>query len=285
MKTQVSNNFLDIQKNVKIVYEETKSILKQNSKIDKKQIKYIKKIVDTQINNFNIYSRYFDNINDDNLITIFILESLGIFDIQKEYLFLTIFSTVIDTKKLFKDKDFLIFLKHILIMNYIYTNKKEHSSDFNIDVPFIQNLKLFFGDIKSLILSYFLIFENNITVNKIQNISSYILKNNHVINIFSISDKNKLVLEQLTTGVKYEKLKEEPFNNIEYKRDYIKSKKFNILDSVQNSIRIKYISKQEFKYRFHKSPIEHERQGHYRILKNGKKIWINKSTINLGKVA
>jgi len=281
MKNQISQPFYNLQNQVQIIYKETLSILKDNEKIDKQQMKQVKKQVNNKINTLEKNVKFFDQHNNNQLTQIFLFESL---DVLKELTLSPLWISYleyVDVKQLVKDKIFLIFLKHNMMIDIVYKFQKENIECFDTQTEYAKNLRTYFGDMRSLVLSYFLIKEKNITKIKIQNISSFVLKGSTINGTSYLYTNKQLVLNQLTTGIKYEKIKES-VNNTTNTRPYTKSNKFNILDSVKNTIRIKYLSKQAYKHQFHKSPIEHERQGHYRTYKNGKKVWIQQLTINIG---
>ena len=130
-------------------------------------------------------------------------------------------------------------------------------------------------------LLFLYVFKNKkITIIKIRNfLSLWIvkLKINFLI-MENLTNEQKTIIQQLRTGIKEEKQKNlNPLNNIEYKKS---NKHFSILDTVTSFIKIKYISGLNGSHRFHKSPDEHEREGHWRHYANGSKTWIPSTTVN-----
>ena len=135
------------------------------------------------------------------------------------------------------------------------------------------------SNIISLLFLY--VFKNKkMTVAKIRNFLSIWMvksKTNFLIPEHLTSEQ-KILIEQLRTGVKEEKQKNfNPINNSDYKKS---NNHFSILDTVDSFVRIKYISGLNGSHRFHKSPDEHEREGHWRHYSNGNKIWIPSTTVN-----
>jgi hypothetical protein len=110
---------------------------------------------------------------------------------------------------------------------------------------------------------------------KISNILSYFHKDG----IISVKNETEIIKEKIrliTTGVKYEKERETPINNINYSIT-AKSNKFNLLNYVSNRVKIKYITP---KNNIRKITVEHLRKGHYRTYKDGRQIWISETIIN-----
>lgn len=96
-----------------------------------------------------------------------------------------------------------------------------------------------------------------------------------------MKDFNSQYIQEITTGVKYEKFK--PVNNSNYPpRSRNKSNKNSFDTYVDNQIKIRYRSKKDGKHLFHKSPKEHIRSAHMRTLPNGKTILIPERIINSG---
>ncbi len=121
-----------------------------------------------------------------------------------------------------------------------------------------------------------------ITIPKIKDfLSLYISKSGVNLEINStLTTEQKIILEQIRTGVKYEKeVNQTPANRIGYKKS---NKQFSIIDTTNNFIKIKYISNKNNKHSFHKSPKEHYRRGYWRHYKNGNVIWVEPTIINQG---
>ncbi|MEA2017834.1 MAG: hypothetical protein U9N59_05240 [Campylobacterota bacterium] len=285
MKNRISQPFESIQDTVKIIFNETIKIIKESERLNKKAIKSLRKKTDKKLVTLKNNGYFFDQVpsmfNQPELTTLFLYESLNLLKTFNITTVNIIYLEFLDLNILFKDKDFLIFLKYIMLADEIYNLKKEDSS-FDTQTEYLSNLKRFFSDIRSIFLSYCLVKEKSLTKLKIQNITSFVMNNSKIIGLPELSKKQISIFNQIKTGVKYEKIKNDSVNmNITYS----KPKRFNLLEKVKRSIKIKYISNQEYKHRFHKSPIEHERKGHYRYYKSGKKVWVNQTIINIGKVA
>lgn len=277
MKNQISKTFTEVAEYiVTTVYSETVSIIKKSEKINKKGINKLRKKVNKRVGSIQNDIKFFDQYNENQLTTMFLLESLGIL---KELIVTPLFISYLeylDVKELIKDKEFVIFLKNIILIDEIYDiNKSE--PDFDTESEYLKNLRIYFGDIRSIFLSYFIVKEQNKTINKIQNITSFVIKNSRIYGLSVLSQKQLDLFKQIHTGIKYEKIKQEIQNT---NTTYTKKSKFNILNKVKNTIKIKYISKQDYKHRFHKSPVEHKREGHYRHYKSGKVVWIEQMTVN-----
>ena len=134
------------------------------------------------------------------------------------------------------------------------------------------------------ILFAYMFQDKKLTLVKIKNfLSWYINKVGAVVSPrTNLTNEQKAIFEQIMTGVKYEKEKNmSPANNHNYKKR--ENKYFSIKNASDNFIKIKYVSNQGHKHRFHRRPIEHTREGHYRFYKNtGKKVWIPPTIINKG---
>jgi len=130
-------------------------------------------------------------------------------------------------------------------------------------------------------LLFFYIFKDKkITVSRIKHfLSMFIVKSGVEFEVKSkLKTNHKILLNQIKTGIRDEREKNlNPANNTEYKR---KNKKFSISNIAENFIKIKYTSNLNGSHRFHKSPIEHIRNGHYRHYENGKVVWISSCVIN-----
>jgi len=124
--------------------------------------------------------------------------------------------------------------------------------------------------------------DKTITLHRIRNfLSWYIVKSKSKIILLdpdTLLQKQQNILEQITTGIKYEKEQNFlPLNTLYYRK---KQKSFRVEDITNNFIKIKYTSGLKHKHRFHKKPSEHVRSGHYRTYKNGNRVWIPESIIN-----
>jgi len=165
--------------------------------------------------------------------------------------------------------------------NYML-NDKQLNNFFNclfVEETRIKNKEWFY-----LITFIFLfIFQNQkITSIKVKNFLSLLVrKSNMNFKVLSeTSHDENILLEQIRTGIKYEKEKNYyPSNNTIYTK---KKKHFSVISAVDRYIKIKYISKQEYKHRFHKSPKEHYRAPTVRHYKSGKRVHIKGCFVNKG---
>lgn len=138
------------------------------------------------------------------------------------------------------------------------------------------------SNIISLLFLY--IFKNQkMTPTKIKDfLSMYIVKSGVNFKISSsLTSKQKIILNQLKTGIKEEKEKNQnPSNNIGYRGKSLKE--FSIIDTTSNFIKIKYISNLSGKHRFHKLPKEHFRKETMRYYKSGKVSPVKSCVVNRG---
>jgi hypothetical protein len=274
MKSFISKDFEIVKQKVQIIHKEILSTIHNIAKIDNRFLKSVKKTINKKVNNLSNDISLFEQYDECSFSTIFLYESLGLSNNLDKYKLNIRYLKYIDVEILLKDKSFTIFLKNILITDYIYNFNKQ-SGNFNTEIEYIKNLRIFFGDIRTIVLSYFLLNEENITNTKIKNITAYILKDSKVFNNCILSEKQQIILNQLMTNIKYEKVKES-INNTNH-RIYTKSNKFSILDRVKNSIKIKYITP---KNKIRKITKEHLRTGFLRTYKDGHQVWISETIVN-----
>lgn len=201
------------------------------------------------------------NVNIEFTSIISDLMSIAI-DIDELSLSLTSVSNYHVRKLLMKDKKFKNFCIYALTTG---------ASDINIGT-----------DILSIFFAY--VFQNKkITVEKIKHFLSWYIKNTHtIVHTSPLKIEQEAVLNQIITGIKYKK--EMNLNSAANKNDYKRKedKSFSIENITDQFIKIKYISKQEYKHRFHKSPKEHIRVGHFKHYQNGNKVWVSETIINRG---
>lgn len=137
------------------------------------------------------------------------------------------------------------------------------------------------SNIISLLFLY--IFKNQkMTITKSKDfLSMYIVKSGVNFKVSSsLTSKQRVILNQLKTGIKEEKEKNQnPSNNIGYQKSF---KNFSIIDTTNNFIKIKYISNLNGKHIFHKPPAEHFRKETIRHYKNGKSVYVKSSIVNRG---
>ncbi len=271
MNTTVSDSFLEVQNRVQLIFSQNKDYLNEVKLLNKKLMKNITSTANKTIFTIQEDTSFFDNYSNNGIGNFFLSESLDLSD--------SIITRMasIDVKTLLKDNNFYIFLKYIIIFDSVYTKRKSY---LIIDKEYIDYMRLFFGNIKSIVLSYFLIKENNLTLNKIQNITSFICKGGMVGLNKDLSMEQNNILEQILSGIKDIKVKEPKPNTFIEKRQYTKTKKFDILEKVKRSICIKYTT---IPKKVHKSKKKHWRKGYFRTLSDGRKIYIKGCWVNADK--
>jgi hypothetical protein len=175
------------------------------------------------------------------------------------------------------DKDFKKFLE-LCLFNIIVEQKYSDKLNTKHSVK----LKTEMYDTFSIVGLYYLtkIKTENITPSKIRNILSYFINEDNVSCwVENETELQKSLFNQIKTGVKYEVLKKETTNNVDYKP----RGNFSLYNYLSNRIRIKYFTNKHGEHLSHKSPVEHTRKGHYRHYKSGKTVWVNQSIINEGR--
>lgn len=273
----LSNNLVKMKDTVSDLYYGTLNNLKVMEKRNKKNYKKLQRKANEILKSLSVSICFFNSSNKNMYENMFLFESLQLDYNDYETSSIAMLK-YLDVNELLKDNNFKIFLKNIILNEIIYqeSNNKAHIHT----TQYFFSMQHFFGNIRQVFLSYFLLNTRNITLCKIQNITSYIFQGaDFYFSLLNIPKNKQEVFQQIITGIKYEKQKNEPFNNTE-PRTYNKKEKFDILEKVQNTIKIKYVSGKNGKHSFHSSPISHERQGHYRTLKSGKVIWIGPMVIN-----
>lgn len=175
-----------------------------------------------------------------------------------------------DLKKWLKDKEFRLFYKKTIIALLIVSEERESIFLSDEELRLRTNL---LGTNTSILFTYFLNVEKNITVEKVKSFFSKVFDWSVTSVDFHVplNEEQERIMEEIKTGIKYKKLKKEPSRNNE---SYTKSDKFNVTDFLKNNIKIKYVSAKEYKHIHHKSPIQHMRTGHWRHYSSGKKVWI-----------
>jgi hypothetical protein len=251
------------------VMRDSIKIVKKDKKSYKESLKKVEKSLEDGISISYLFLK--NNMGDDSCSLLGVM-LMFVFNASSD-ICITDTNYMIDNK-LMEDKSFMIFYKKILIYRELVCDNSELTYQLNY----------YMSDIRSLILMYFFISENNISETKVLNVLSYFFKNSIIIlNEKDMTDENIEKIRLITTGTKYEKIKENKFpTNDPIVRKKSKSKRFDLLQYLSTRIRIKYLSKQDYNHRFHKRPIEHKRSGHYRHNKNGTKTWIKPMVINVG---
>lgn len=276
----MSKMLLNIIEELESFYLDNLNLLNELEKTDKRLMKKSKKAVNERIK--KLYPEYcFFGLKSLNkqLHSSLLKEAI---QYKKDDFNLCITSIKrINIDELLKDKDFSIYFRKIVLIHILYeTYATDIVDDFN---P--RAYHMYFGNIESIFLSYCLLKEKNFKLTTLQNILSYILKGSVLMNDVELSQIQQKTLKQILTGIKYDKLKSEKVDNSET-RLYNKKEKFNILEKVKRSIIIRYVSNKNGKHSSHKLPIMHWREGHWRVYKSGKKVWvkgcwINESTSNV----
>lgn len=274
--TKFSNEFIAFTNRVKEFYYDTIENLKFLEKIDKKLSKKLKKESIQILENLNYpKKKFFTSKNNSLLPIIFIFEVLGI-NIITFPMFEINYTTLpeLDINILKRDKNFSRFLTQIIMIDLMF--RKSKTDDVDEDLEFVQTA---FGDLRATLLCYFILQENNITQSKLQNITSYVCKGLKMDCETALNQTQKIVLNQILTGVSEERLKPVSISK-EKTRPYNEKETIDILEIANNSIKIKYISKKYGKHKSHQSPEPHIREEHWRHYKNGRKVLIRKTIIN-----
>lgn len=282
MKTLVNKFLSNTQDSVEELYSSVVSVNKNHKNmLPKHMYKDITKLVNKTLKNVNCNTTFFNYDINPNIPNLFIRGlgvSIGSDELNINQLDLKEFNL----KLLLQDKEFYNYFKNIVfqVTTHRYMNFKLQGINERDVFEETDGFPYYYKDVKSIVISYFFLTEKNVTTKKLRNVMSIFLKDGDI-DIVNLSDRETQILEQLRTGIKYKKEKDRSSNNSSYRE---RTKKFNFLQYVSTRIVVKYISNKEYKHRFHKSPIEHERSGHWRHYSSGKKIWINNTIINLGMV-
>lgn len=251
------------------IYNNIKQKVKSIKKTDKKTYIKVSKNLEDKLEKRNENFIEISEINCDY----YSLSYDFLFNLLERNQFVVKDSKIIDIGCLKKDKNFMLFFKNILVFNdYLEKNSFFYSK---IEL-FVYDT--FFRDMSSLVLSYFIINENNITYTKIMNVLSFFLKGSNIITKpFYISENIDKKIKQITTGIKYEKEKK-TVNNDDYegKRDYEKSNKFNLLQFLSTRITIKYTSEKKPQ----KKKTTHYREGTTRTYKSGLVVNVRGCIVN-----
>lgn len=180
--------------------------------------------------------------------------------------------------KLIKDSDFMNFFTKLVIVEKVFILSTSERKQY----------EHFFGDIRAILMSYTLYKEKNVDINKVLSFLSFFLKGSQFNDLNeNISEYKLKQIEMIATGIKFEKLAN--VNNSDYNPTTAKKKEFNcfnIIKSMKNRIRIKYISGKNHKHvGGHKSPETHFRNEHYKILRNGERRLIKGTIVNANKAS
>lgn len=244
--------------------------LKSNKKIFKRVNKHAEKLIVSHTNQDSVR----DNSSNNDMFTglFYVLgkemdESCHIINAYQ--------NNPKDLKKWLKDKGFRLFYKKTMIALLMVTQDRE--SILLTDKEIVHHTNLLTSN-TSILFTYFLNVEKNITVEKVKSFFSKVFDWSVTSVDFHVplNEEQERIMEEIRTGIKYKKLKKEPSRNNE---SYTKSDKFNVTDFLKNNIKIKYVSAKEYKHIHHKSPIQHMRTGHWRHYSSGKKVWIETMVI------
>lgn len=251
------------------IYNNIKQKVKSIKKTDKKTYIKISKNLEDKLEKRNESFIEISEINYDY----YSLSYDFLYNLLEQNQFVVKDSKIIDIECLKKDKNFMLFFRNIVVFN----DYLEKNSFFYSKIELFM-YDTFFRDISSLVLSYFIINEENITYTKIMNVLSFFLKGSTIITKpFYISENIDKKIKQIITGIKYEKEKK-TVNNDDYegKRDYEKSKEFNLLQFLSTRITIKYTSEKKPQ----KKKKIHVRSGGFRHYKNGNIVPFKSCVVN-----
>ena len=164
-------NLLNIKQDIQDLYYESLKNIKKIEKMNKKYFKKMKQKVSYIINNLDKSTSFFNTADNSVYENIFLCESL---QIKITHYNSISFLKYLDVNELTKDKNFITFFRNIILTELIYqhASNKEQIHQTN----YFKNMQNYYGDIRKVFLSYFLLKEKNITLNKVQNITSYIFK-------------------------------------------------------------------------------------------------------------
>lgn len=260
-----------------VVFVETVlSSIKDLKKIDKKRYISIKRNVNNELKKkISLINDYpFFGMEENTISHCFV----SLFDIEVNVIISE--NKSIQYDKLIKDNEFMrFFTKLIIFEKTFYSNlSNEHKIFFNSC----------FSDVRAILMSYSLYKEKKVNMNKMLSFLSFFLKGSKITILNENVSAYKLKqIEMITTGIKSEKLVSS-VNNSNYNpksKDNLASS-FDIVESMKNRIRIKYISGKNHKHiDGHKSPETHLRKGHFKRLRNGEIRWISETIVNGDKVA
>lgn len=253
-----------------LINEFNQSSKKQHKKEYKKLLKDIRQ---EHIKKASLTHLSFDN----NTTTVLIISSIyGIKDYEINFNFnsnIVLKSEILETA--LKDASFKKYFEKVLFCLEVMRNTGVISQE----TLELNEILTYSDSILSIIFAYYLKNEKNITKEKLKSFFSKIIdwEKTKIDIDFPLSDEVKQDIREVKSAVKYEKFKEAICrNNKEYKKTY----KYDVLQFFNNNIRIKYITPSEHKHLFHKSPIQHVRQGHWRYYKkSGLKVWVEEMIV------
>jgi len=250
--------------NYAFVYNTCKEI----KRIDKKTYKTINSDVERRLKKMENVRPSYNNPNNNALFGLLYVLDMPL---DCEYFMTSINTNTDDDLRIWlRDKDFKIFYKKVLIVLTYLENNKYFIDMSDIDK---EQYTYFLLTKSGVLFTYFLNKEPNITVEKVKSFLSKAFHWKATILSFSppLNNEQEIIFNEIKTGVKYIKHKNNPTRkNMTYK----KQEQYNVLDDMKNNIKIQYISGLNNKHRFHKLPIVHWRNGHWRYSKNGTKVWI-----------
>ena len=254
-----------IQKSTEAIKGLYSNINKEIKKIkkNKKNYRTILKEVKQDLLNLTVYTNFFWLENEYTLSSVILPHYLEIENCKCTNPNIIIFDEIK------KDKNFLVFLTKVLILNkhfHLYINRSDIDNT---------SLSYYFGNLRACISSYVFMSTENMTNIKLLNLLAYFYKDS-IINVENSTDLIEEKIRLITTGVKYEKEKTTPINNINYITK-LEANRFDLIKYVSNRVKIKYITP---KNKMRKITITHIRKGHFRTLKDGSKIWIAEMIIN-----
>ena len=123
------------------------------------------------------------------------------------------------------------------------------------------------------------------TLERIKNFLAFLFRYMHIdINVLSeISEEQERILTQIRTSVKFVKSKKSSEELEVVVTSKKKKKDFSLTNIIEGFIKITYDSGQGGKHlNGHVSPVEHIRDGYWRRIPSGNKIWIEATIVNKG---
>ena len=179
--------------------------------------------------------------------------------------------------KWLEDKNFRQFYKKVLLVMSIIKKGKVKVS-FNNDVLADRTMLLY--SIQGILWVYFIHNMKSISDEDIKSFFTSVFdwKTFNVNFSVAFNEEQKEMMRQIKTGIKYVVFKQD--EEVSHKSLDTKSKEYNVIDDIKNSITIKYDSGLNNKHRYHKSPIMHYRNGTWRTCNSGKKVWVKGCWIN-----
>lgn len=280
---------IKIEDIVKYYKKEKVSRLKYYNALSKKEIKESKKTIEPFYEKMKtgLFVMEGKNIIAHNMLINLFMFSLKVPNLTTIGSVLIENSVNINLSHLLKDKDFEIgFKKMLIVFNRMFFKKYGSQAEDLLHTPEKLNdlLEIFNCDLDSFIISYVLeyfMINGSPTDKSMRSLVSFFFKSLKVkFLIDGLTTEQEKWLEEIQAGIGLikTKIENEAVNNSGYQP----TGKVNVVNYLSHQIRTKYITNKLGKHFDHKSPCEHTRRGHYRILRNGKRKWFPQTTVNLG---